>query len=155
MPSFQATQSILLQPGGSATVELTVNRNGYEGPLELCVENLPNQVTGSVPKLEAKQTTTRLQITAGAAAPDARQPARGHDALRARSASTLLLQINRTPFHVKAFQVVNLKPGETKRIEVPVERSSYRARWRSSPRRCLRESPSRKRPSLRTRRPWP
>lgn len=127
LPSFQATQSILLQPGGSATVELTVNRNGYEGPLELRVENLPNQVTGSVPKLEAKQTTTRLQITAGAAAPDARQPARVATTLYGRTISIdVPLQINRTPFHVKAFQVVNLKPGETKRIEVPVERSSYK-----------------------------
>lgn len=126
LPSFQAAKPILLQPGGSMAVDLAINRNGYEGPLELRVENLPAGVTGVVSKLEAKQATTNLQVTVGSDAPDARQPVRVATTLYGRTISVdVPLQINRTPFRVKAFQVVNLKPGETKRIEVPVERSSY------------------------------
>lgn len=127
LPSFQAPKPVLLQPGGTAAVDLTINRNGYEGPLEPRVENLPAKVTGAVAKVEAQENTAKLQITVAADAPDAGQPARVAVTVYGRTISVdVPLKIDRTPFQVKAFQVINLKPGETKRIEVPVERDTYK-----------------------------
>ncbi len=134
LPSFQAAKAILLQPGAVATVDLTISRNGYQGPLDLQVENLPNKVTGTVAKVAANQNTAKLQITAGADAPDARQPARVTTTVYGRTVTVdVPLQINRTPFRVMAFTVVNIKPGETKRIEVPVERQSYKGALQIEP----------------------
>ena len=126
LPAFQSAKPVLLQPGGNEVVEITVNRNGFPGALDLRVENLPAKVTATIGKLEPDQSTVKLQIAAAADAPDVAQPLRVAATVCARPISVEVpVQIDRAPFRVQSLMVVNLKPGEKKRVEVPIERRSY------------------------------
>jgi hypothetical protein len=126
LPIFQTAKPVLLQPGGSAVVEIAVNRNGFQGALDLRVENVPAKVTATIGKLDPSQSTAKLTIAAAADAPDVAQPLRVAATVCTRPVSMELpVQIDRAPFRVQSFIVVNLKPGEKKRVEVPVERRSY------------------------------
>ncbi|HRX82555.1 MAG TPA: hypothetical protein P5307_25990, partial [Pirellulaceae bacterium] len=126
MPSFIAPAPILLQPGAKANVVVQVERNGYEGPLALRLEGLPAKVAGKVEPLAAGQSQASVEITAASDAGDVNQKASLAVTYFGRTISTELpVQIDRSPFVVKAFQVVNVKPGETVNVSIPIERRSY------------------------------
>jgi hypothetical protein len=127
LPSFQAAGAVLLQPGTSKTVSLTLKRNGFEGPLKLRLEDVPEKVAGKVENVAAGQNATKLEITAAPDAADGSHTVRVAGTLLGRTIEVKVpVQIDRNPFRVKSFQVVTLKPGETKRVEVPVERRSHK-----------------------------
>ncbi len=126
MPAFAASAPVLLQPGAKATVVVQVERNGYEGPLVLRLEGLPAKVTGKVDPLAAGQNQANVEITAAGDAGDVNQKATLAVTHFGRTISTeIAVQIDRSPFAVKAFQVVKVKPGETARVTIPIERRSY------------------------------
>ena len=126
MPAFAASAPVLLQPGATATVVVQVERNGYEGPLALRLEGLPAKVTGKVDPLAAGQNQANVEITAAGDAGDVNQKATLAVTHFGRTISTeIAVQIDRSPFAVKAFQVVKVKPGETARVTIPIERRSY------------------------------
>ena len=62
------------KPGASQTVDIAINRNGFEGSLALTVEKAPEKVTATVANLDAKQNSVKLQVAAAGDAPDAAQP---------------------------------------------------------------------------------
>lgn len=126
MPAFVAPAPTLLQPGATANIVVQVERNGYEGPLALRLEGLPAKVTGKVEPLAAGQNQATIAITAAADAGDVNQKASLAVTHFGRTISTeIAVQIDRSPFIIKAFQVVNVKPGETARVTIPIERRSY------------------------------
>jgi len=127
LPSFSPAAPVILQPGTKKTVELTIERNGYEGPLELRVEGAPEKVTATVGKIAADQSATKLEIAAAADAPDASQPVRVVATLFGRTIEAQVpVQVDKSPFLVKSFMAVTLRPGEAKQVDIPVERRSYK-----------------------------
>ncbi|MDA1049237.1 MAG: hypothetical protein O3C40_01995 [Planctomycetota bacterium] len=126
MPTFLTPAPILLQPGAKANIVVQVERNGYEGPLALRLEGLPAKVTGKVEPLAEGQSQANVEIAAASDAGDVNQKASLAVTHFGRTISTeITLQIDRSPFVVKAFQVVKVKPGETVRVTIPIERRSY------------------------------
>lgn len=126
LPQFGQVKPVLLQPGNRATVELAIQRRGFQGPLELAVQNLPTGLSGKVARLEANQNATRLELAAAPDAPDAKQALRVAGTVLGRTVSVEVpVEINRTPFRVQAFRVVTIRPGEKQKIELPIERRGY------------------------------
>ncbi len=126
LPSFQPAKGVLLQPGKTAAVSLSLQRKGYEGPLELGVEGLPEKVTGKVQTIAAGQNAAKLEIAVAADAPDGSHTIGVAARLYGRTIDVKVpLQIIRNPYRVRSFMVVTLKPGETKSVQVPVERRGY------------------------------
>ena len=126
LPTFAPVKPVLLQPGSRATVELAVQRGGFQGPLELSVQNLPKGVSAKAARLEANQNATKLEISAAPDAPDAKQPVQVIGTVLGRTVSVEVpVEVNRTPFRVQAFRVVTLRPGEKQKIELPIERRGY------------------------------
>ncbi|MEO8496222.1 MAG: hypothetical protein ABI614_14225 [Planctomycetota bacterium] len=127
MPGFLAPAPVLLQPGTTANVVVQVERNGYEGPLALRLEGLPAKVTGKVAPLAAGQSQASVEITAAGDAGDLTQKASLAVTHFGRTISTeISVQIDRRPFVLSAFQVAKVKPGETTRVTIPIERRSYK-----------------------------
>jgi len=127
LPSFLPTAETAVQPGVPATIELAVDRTDYTGPMEIEVENVPGKFTGKAGNLAANQRSTKLEVTAMNEAPEGKQSIRVFSKVYGRTVEVKVpLLVDRTPFRVQSFMVVNLKPGETKRVQVPVERRTYK-----------------------------
>ncbi len=127
IPSFQPVHDMLLQPGASAGIDLKIERNGFQGPLELRLEGLPQKVSGKVGKIAADQTTTRLELVVAGDAPEATQAVRVLGTLYGRTVAVEVpLKVEREPYVVKSFMEVLLKPGEKKRVSIPVQRRSFK-----------------------------
>lgn len=126
VPKLVAPAKVLLQPSTSKTAELKVERNGFDGPLDLKLENLPKGVTAKVAKLEAGQNAAKIELTAAGDAPNADQPVRVSATLYGRTvAADVPVQVDREPYKVQSFMAVSVKPGETKQIKIPIDRKSY------------------------------
>ncbi len=126
LPQFGQVKAVLLQPGNRATVELAIQRGGFQGPLDLAVENLPKGLSARVARVEANQNAAKLELAAAPDAPDAKQPLRVVGTVLGRTVAVEVpVEINRTPFRVQAFRVVTIRPGEKLKIELPIERRGY------------------------------
>jgi hypothetical protein len=127
LPTLLPVSEVLLQPGAKTTLMLAIERNGFEGPLNLRVEKLPSRVTGKVGSIPADADSTTLELAADPAAADANQSFRVFATHLGRTIETEVpLQIDRRPFVVNSSIVVTLKPGETQRVQIPIERRSYK-----------------------------
>lgn len=127
LPAFKSPPAVILQPGVSTTVELAVERNGFAGPIEVRVEGLPEKVTAKAPTVAADQNAGPIEIAAASSAPDGKHDLRVVATLYGRTVETPLpVEVQRKPFLVKSFMVVRIKPGETRPVEIPVERRSYK-----------------------------
>lgn len=126
LPSFLPAAEVLLQPGASRTVDVEIRRDGYEGPVNLRVEQAPAKVTCQLSSMTAEQSTAQLELTAAADAPEGTHDARVAATLFGRDLAVAVpVKIAHRPFAIDAFRVLTLAPGETQRIELPVERSGY------------------------------
>jgi hypothetical protein len=127
VPAFQPLQGIIVQPGTTATINLTVQRNGFAGPIEMRAEGVSDKVAIRAGNLAAGQNESKLEIVAAADAPAATYSLRIAGIAQGQTFNvTVPLQIDAIPFSVNSFKVVTLKPGESKTIEVPVVRRSYK-----------------------------
>lgn len=71
-----AAPVVWLQPQKAEIVEIKVQRRSYQGPIEIRVENLPDQVTASPLTIAAGQSAGQLQLLAAAEAKDRVRSAR-------------------------------------------------------------------------------
>lgn len=127
LPSFAPVSELVLLPGQSVELDLAVHRNGYQGPLKLAVDGLPDKLTAEVADLAPDQNSAKLKLAAAADAPDARARVRVAGRLYGRTiAAEVPLQIDRQPYRVRSFMVVTLRPGETRSVQIPLERRSYK-----------------------------
>ena len=127
LPSFQPVSGILLQAGRSKTIPLKVNRNGFNGPIELKVENLAAKVTAKVTNIEADKAETQLVLTTASDAADSNQPVSVVTTLFGRKiAAQMALQVSRIPYRLDCFRIVTVKPGEVVQVEIPIERAVYK-----------------------------
>ena len=126
LPSFQPPDEMVFQPGATRTMDLAVERNGYQGPLELRVEDLPEKFAAKVENVAAEKSAAKLEITAAADAPDGPQTFRVAATPYGRAVDVKIsVKVDRLPYLVKSFMVVTLKPAGATRVEIPVERRSY------------------------------
>lgn len=127
LPSFQPAAQVILQPGVAKTVNLTVQRSGYAGPLELRVADLPEKLSATVESIPADQSAAKVEITAAGDIADGDKTFRVTATLYGRNVEVSIpVKIDRTPYQVNSFMVVTIKPGGAKPVEVPVVRKSYK-----------------------------
>ncbi|MCL4201832.1 MAG: terpene cyclase/mutase family protein [Pirellulaceae bacterium] len=126
LPTFLPVSEVLLQPGKNQTVNVAVQRDGFEGPLELRVDGAPDNVTCTMADIHAGQDATKLDIAAVPGVKDGTYPLKIATTLYGREIVVEVpLKIESRPFVVNTFRVVTLSPGQTQRVEVPVERRGY------------------------------
>jgi hypothetical protein len=117
---------LTLKPGATATVDVAIERNGHQGPIQIKLEGLPEKVTAGTAEIPAEQASAKVQLTAAADAKEAQTPVRVVAVLGERSAEAQLkLNLERFPFKLAALPVVTLQPGEKKTINLAVARRSY------------------------------
>ncbi len=127
LPSFVAPDAVIFQPGTKKTIDLNVQRDEFEGPLELRVEDVPEKFTATVANVAAGESATKVEIAAAADAPEGAKKVRVAATVFGRTVDVEVpFQIDRSPYLVKSFMVVTLEPGETKGVEIPIERRSYK-----------------------------
>jgi len=127
LPGFSPIGQVILQPGAKKVIDVPLERNGYEGPIALRVVELPDKFGARVAAVGIDQTATKLEVTAAADAPEGARTIRVVTTVYGRTVETKVpVQVDRRPYQVKSFMVVALKPGETKKVELPVERRSYK-----------------------------
>lgn len=126
LPSFAPAAEVLLQPGTTLALDLGLQRNGYQGPAELAVEGAPPQLACKVASVTPTMNSTRLELTAAPDTPLGVHVVRVATLLYGRKITgEVPVKVEARPFQVKSFRVVTLRPGESQRIEVPIERGSY------------------------------
>ena len=127
LPSFLPIGQVILQPGAKKVIDVPLERNGYEGPIGLRVVDLPEKFGATVAAVGIDQTATKVEVTTAADAPEGAKTIRVVTTIYGRTIEVKVpVQVDRRPYQVKSFMVVSLKPGETKKVEIPIERRSYK-----------------------------
>lgn len=126
LPVFVPVSEVLLQPGQRKILDLEIQREGFVGPLVLSAGETPDAIACRWIDIAEDQDRTKLEITAASNAKDGTYSFSLVSTLYGREISVQIpVKVENRPFHVDAFRVVTLAPGETQRIEVPVQRQSY------------------------------
>ncbi|MEQ8791716.1 MAG: terpene cyclase/mutase family protein [Pirellulaceae bacterium] len=126
LPSFAPPTDLILAPGGSTTVQLALERNGYEGPLPLKITGAPAKVTVTAEPVADDGNATDLVVTAAADAPNVKTSFSITAEHLGRTISIdVPLQVDNRPYSVDSFQVATIKPGETQDIEINIGRRTY------------------------------
>lgn len=116
-----------IQPNATVELDLSVDRGEFQGPMEIQVQEVPGKFTGKPVKLAADQRSVKVPVTASGDVPDGKASVKVFTKLYGRVVEVEApLLVDRTPFRVKSFMVVKLQPGETKRVQVPIERRTYK-----------------------------
>ncbi len=129
LPSFTPLAAVSLSPGGSASVKVGLDREGFNGPIQITVDGLPAKVTAQPLQVAADQNSANLQLAAAADTPDAAKSVRVLANAGGRVVETELhITIERFAFRVlpPAEPVVWIAPGESHMVDVKVERRSYK-----------------------------
>ena len=127
LPTFAAAKPILLQPGKSTSLNLAINRSGFQGPINLTVQGAPANVVTKVTAVTADQNQSELNVTIAANAPNGDHKLAVSTTLYGRIIKVdIPLKIEKLPFQANAFQVIKIAPGQKTTIEVPITRGSYK-----------------------------
>jgi hypothetical protein len=125
-PDFAPLGRIILKPGMEAPVAVGVQRNGFEGPLVIRAIDSPGGVDCPETRLPEGTLTADLHIKVANDAAEGDFPIALEMSAYGRSVvSDLPLVIDSTPFRVHSLRVVELQPGSTVTVDVPVERNSH------------------------------
>ncbi len=126
LPSLAATGTVVLKPGSGRTVQVKIQRNGFQGPLPLKVESLPAKVTANVKPVAAGDEVAEVTLSAAPDAAEGEYEVRLQGTILGRTVGVpMKVKVERFPFRVRCFMAVTLAPGETKTVSVPIERRSY------------------------------
>ncbi|NLS98227.1 MAG: terpene cyclase/mutase family protein [Planctomycetaceae bacterium] len=127
LPSLQPMTAVLLQPGTSRTVDVKLNRNGFQGAVPLSVEGATEKVQCKLAAASVENDATKLEITAARDAPNADLKIRVATTLFGRKiGAELPIKVESKPFDVDSFRVVTIEPGKKQRVELPIKRGSYK-----------------------------
>lgn len=125
-PKFLPLNAVSLQLGQTATVDVQLERNGHEGPIQIKLDGLPAQVTAKPLVIAAGEATGKLELSAGANAPEAAKDVRVLATVAGRSAEApLQIRVQKFPYRLLPVEVVWLKPGESIDVDVKIERRSF------------------------------
>ena len=127
LPSFSPVAEVLLQPGSSRSADVGIQRNGFQGALEVRVEEAPAKTSCKGAAVAADKNSTKLEVTAASDAPDGSHKICVATTLYGRNISgEVPVKIENRPFQVDAFKVITLAPGQVTKVEVPIKRGSYK-----------------------------
>jgi hypothetical protein len=128
-PSFRLVQVAdgTLPVGGSLVLPVWVERADYRGPIEVRAEDLPTKVAAQRAVILAGQDTAELQLIAAADAEEGIREIR----LVAAAAQTeaevrLRFTVVKMPFRLLPIPPLTLVGGQSKTIEVRVERKQFK-----------------------------
>jgi hypothetical protein len=125
-PSFPPLDRIILKPGMEETVAVRIQRNGFEGPLSIHAVNPPSgvRVTELTPTEGASESA--FHIATEPDAPEGDSPIKFEMSAYGRIVTAdLPLVIDSSPYRLRSLRVVRLRPGETTKVDVPIDRDSY------------------------------
>lgn len=116
-----------LHPNGTVAIDVSVVRNGHEGPIEITVGELPKQVTAAPVTVAAEQNAAQL-VFKGVRVPERQYPVKllakvGKETAEATfdlQVEAFAIQLTPLPFPVEW-----VKPGEYARVELTIQRKSY------------------------------
>ncbi len=127
LPSVLPMAAVLLQPGTSKTVDVKLNRNGFQGAVPLRVEGATEKVQCKLAAASVENDGTTLEITAARDAANADLKIRVAATLFGRNiGAELPLKVEGKPFQVDSFKVVTIEAGAKQRVELPIKRGSYK-----------------------------
>ena len=116
-----------LHPNGTVAIDVSVVRNGHEGPIEISVGGLPEQVTAAPVTIAAEASAAQV-ILKGVRVPERKYPAKVLAKVDGELAeATFDLQVEAFAIQLTpiAFPVEWVKPGEYARVDVTIQRKSY------------------------------
>ena len=109
-----------------STVDIAIDRNGFEGPVPLSVEGVPAKVTGKVREIAADSSGTQLELAAAGDAGDGKHNISVATTLFGRKFNVQVpLVVEALPYRVECFKIIVLKLGEKSLVKIPVQRHSY------------------------------
>jgi hypothetical protein len=127
LPTFAPVQNTVLPPGGSAVVPLGIERNGFQGPLTLQADPLPQGISLEVPPVAADATSVAMKIAVAPGTPGGQHSLRLATTVYGRMVEVSIpVQVDPQPYIVKFVPVVHVRPGESRMIDVTIQRRSYR-----------------------------
>src|SRR5262249_7647845 len=65
-PALLPIADVTLKPGESQVLKIAVNRNGFEGPIDVTFTGLPEKVTASAAVIAAEASAVKVKLTAAA-----------------------------------------------------------------------------------------
>jgi hypothetical protein len=126
LPNFAPPTELILAPGGSTSVPLVLERNGFQGPLAVKIEKVPAKVTVTADPVAEDGDSTDLRVAAGEDAANVKTNISISAEHLGRTISIdVPLQIDNRPYSVDSFQVATIKPGESMEVEIGIGRRSY------------------------------
>jgi hypothetical protein len=159
-PVFSPLAALTIKPGTSTPLELKIDRKGYEQSIPLTVEGLPEKVklskraanegaptegapsegapsepeAGGELALAEGESSLKLTLSAAADAAEGQSTPKIVATVREqRLEAPLKLTIERFAVRLHPLPVITLKPGESKTIDVIVERRSFTGALKLAP----------------------
>lgn len=105
-PRLAPVGAIMLRAGGNFKVPIKIERHGFQGPITLKIEGLPDQVLAKAALIEADQLTAPVELNALAGAEDARKEAK----VLALDVDGHVLDTTSLDLTVKKVSAIRLKP---------------------------------------------
>lgn len=126
--SLAALAPVTLEPGGRVTVELRVERNGNEGPIQIQAAGAPQGITPTAAEIPAGQSVGQLALAADAAAADQLSGKVDVTIKAGKAEATQSLTVTVTKPNLPAFQPVQgivVQPGTTANVTLILQRNGY------------------------------
>lgn len=125
-PILLPIAAVALTPGGSTAVDIKVERNGHQGPIQIQVEGLPDKVVAKPLGITADQNSGKLELSAAADVAEASKGVRVLANVAGRNAEApLQVSVEKFTFRLLPLPVVWVRPAEKATVEVKVERRSH------------------------------
>ncbi len=126
--TLAALAAVTLEPGGRATVELRVERNGNEGPIQIQFAGAPQGITASGVEIPAGQSVGQVALAADATAAD-KLSGKVEVTIKAGQAqATQSVAVTVNKLNLPAFQPVQaivVQPGTTATVTLALQRNGY------------------------------
>lgn len=121
--------AVTLHPGYKERIKITVQRNGYQGAIDLDVRNLPGTVRAAASKVPAGHTNIEIELTASSrATPEVKSNVHvvGNGVKESTISGNFTVMVRDLPFtlHVEPAQV-DVPQGGTGYLKVAVKRKDY------------------------------
>ena len=124
-PVIEPLSAVFLQPGDAIDLLVPVTRNGYADPLVFAPPAVPAGVVCRLPEKPLQGDSLPVHLEAAETAAEMQSAVLLTTTVYGRPISTpLQLVVARRPFRLPTVPVVTLQPGESRQVEVPIERDS-------------------------------
>ena len=124
-PVITTLPPVFLQPGDSVDLLVPIERNGYGEPLSLEPIELPEGVICTLPEEPIGENSLPIHLAAADTAAEGRLAPLLKTTVYGREVSApLTVVVARHPFTLPEISVVQVAPGQTREVELSIERDS-------------------------------